>query len=160
MEIKSEPIRLPQGVNVVIGQAHFIKTIDDVAEIVATSVPQAKYGVAFNEASGPCLVRAEGNDVTLKAMAIETAHALGAGHAFVLLLRDCYPINILGRLKACPEVCCIFCATDNAVEVVVAETAQGRGILGVVDGLGPDGVEGPDDIVERKRFLREIGYKP
>jgi uncharacterized protein len=159
MDIKSVAIRLPSGSNVVIGQSHFIKTVEDIAEIVVTTVPQAKYGLAFNESSGPCLVRAEGNDAALKAIAVENAQAIGAGHAFVLLLRDCYPINILGRLKDCPEVCSIFCATANPVEVIVAESSQGRGVLGVIDGARPKGVESDQDVATRKEFLRKIGYK-
>ena len=159
MDIKSVAIRLPSGSNVVVGQSHFIKTVEDVAEIVVSTVPQAKYGLAFNESSGPCLVRAEGNDAVLKATAIENAQAIGAGHVFVLLLRDCYPINILGRIKDCPEVCSIFCATANPVEVIVAESSQGRGVLGVIDGARPKGVESDQDVAARKEFLRKIGYK-
>ncbi len=159
MDIKSVAIRLPSGSNVVVGQSHFIKTVEDVAEIVVTTVPQAKYGLAFNESSGPCLVRAEGNDTALKATAVENAQAIGAGHVFVLLLRDCYPINILGRLKDCPEVCSIFCATANPVELILAESSQGRGVLGVIDGARPKGVESDQDLAARKEFLRKIGYK-
>ncbi len=159
MDIKSVAIRLPSGSNVVVGQSHFIKTVEDIAEIVVTTVPQAKYGLAFNESSGPCLVRTEGNDAALKATAVENAQAIGAGHVFVLLLRDCYPINILGRLKDCPEVCSIFCATANPVEVIVAESSQGRGVLGVIDGARPKGVESDQDLAARKEFLRKIGYK-
>ncbi len=159
MDIKSIAIRLPSGSNVVVGQSHFIKTVEDIAEIVVTTVPQAKYGLAFNESSGPCLVRTEGNDAALKATAVENAQAIGAGHVFVLLLRDCYPINILGRLKDCPEVCSIFCATANPVEVIVAESSQGRGVLGVIDGARPKGVESDQDLAARKEFLRKIGYK-
>lgn len=159
MDIKSIPIRLPSGANVVVGQSHFIKTVEDIAEIVVTTVPQGKYGLAFNESSGPCLVRAEGNDAALKATAVENAQAIGAGHVFVLLLRDCYPINILSRVKDCPEVCSIFCATANPVEVLVAESSQGRGVLGVIDGARPKGVESDQDVAARKGFLRKIGYK-
>jgi adenosine/AMP kinase len=159
MDIKSVPIRLPSGANVVVGQSHFIKTVEDIAEIVVTTVPQAKYGLAFNESSGPCLVRAEGNDPALKATAVENAQAIGAGHVFVLLLQDCYPINILGRVKDCPEVCSIFCATANPVEVLVAESSQGRGVLGVIDGARPKGVESDQDVAARNGFLRKIGYK-
>ncbi len=159
MDIKSVAIRLPGGSNVVVGQSHFIKTVEDIAEIVITTVPQAKYGLAFNESSGPCLVRAEGNDSVLKATAVENAQAIGAGHVFVLLLRDCYPINILGRIKDCPEVCSIFCATANPVEVIVAESSQGCGVLGVIDGARPKGVESDQDVAARKEFLRKIGYK-
>ncbi|MBI4511010.1 MAG: adenosine-specific kinase [Deltaproteobacteria bacterium] len=159
MDIKSVAIAVPDGANAVVGQSHFIKTIEDIAEIMVTTVPQGKYGLAFNESSGPCLVRAEGNDAALKASAIENAQAIGAGHVFVLLLRDCYPINVLGRIKDCPEVCSIFCATANPVEVIVAESAQGRGVLGVIDGRRPKGVETGPDVAARKDFLRKIGYK-
>jgi uncharacterized protein len=159
MEIKSVEIRLQENVNVVIGQAHFIKTVEDVAELVATSVPRGKYGLAFNESSGPCLIRAEGNDTALKAAAVEHARDIAAGHVFVLCLRDCYPVNILNRLKECPEVCSVFCATANPIEVIVAESRLGRGVLGVIDGSPPKGVETDSDVADRKGFLRKIGYK-
>jgi len=159
METKSVEIRPPEGVNVVIGQSHFIKTAEDIAEIVVTTVPQGKYGLAFNEASEPCLVRAEGNDAPLKEAAVEHARAIAAGHVFVLCLRDCYPMNILNRLKECPEVCSIFCATANPIEVIVAESTLGRGVLGVIDGSRPKGVETERDVADRKGFLRKIGYK-
>ncbi|HSD11384.1 MAG TPA: adenosine-specific kinase [Candidatus Binatia bacterium] len=159
MEILSIPIVAPAGTNVVVGQAHFIKTVEDLAEIVVTTVPSAKYGLAFNESSGPCLVRCEANDPELRQSASQNAEAIGAGHAFVLLLRECYPLNVLGRIKDCPEVCSVFCATANPVEVVVAESAQGRGILGVIDGNKPKGVESAADVADRKGFLRGIGYK-
>ena len=159
MEIKSVAIQPPEGVNLVIGQSHFIKTVEDIAELVATSVPHAKYGLAFNESSGPCLIRVEANDAALKEMAIEHARAVGAGHVFVLCLRDCYPINILNRIKECPEICSIFCATENPIEVIVAESPRGRGVLGVIDGSRPNGVEMDQDVADRKGFLRKIGYK-
>ncbi len=159
MELRLVSIRPAEGVNVVIGQAHFIRTAEDLAEAVATSVPRAQFGLAFNEASGPCLVRAEGNDAGLKAAAIEHALAIGAGHVFVLLLREAYPINVLPQVKACVEVCAIFCATANPVEVIVAETELGRGVLGVIDGAGPRGAEGAEDVTARRSFLRAIGYK-
>jgi len=159
MDISSVAIRLPEAANVVVGQSHFIKTVEDLAEIVVTTVPQGKYGLAFNESSGPCLIRAEGNDPELKGVAIENAQAIGAGHVFVLLLRDCYPINVLARLKDCPEVCSIFCATANPVEMIISESAQGRGVLGVIDGSRPKGVESDQDVAARKAFLRNIGYK-
>jgi len=159
MDLRSVAIRLPEATNVVVGQSHFIKTVEDIAEIVVTAVPQGKYGLAFNESSGPCLIRAEGNDPELKGVAIENAQAIGAGHVFVLLLRDCYPINVLGRLKDCPEVCSIFCATANPVEMIIAESVQGRGVIGVIDGSRPKGVETDQDIAARKAFLRKIGYK-
>ena len=159
MDLRSVAIRLPEATNVVVGQSHFIKTVEDIAEIVVTAVPQGKYGLAFNESSGPCLIRAEGNDPELKGVAIENAQAIGAGHVFVLLLRDCYPINVLGRLKDCPEVCSIFCATANPVEMIIAESVQGRAVLGVIDGSRPKGVETDQEIAARKAFLRKIGYK-
>lgn len=159
MEIESVAITLPENSNVIIGQSHFIKTVEDLAEILVNTVPQGKYGLAFNESSGPCLVRAEGNDEELKKKAIENALQIGAGHVFVLLLRDCYPVNVLGRVKECFEVCNIYCATANPIEVIVASSAEGRGVLGVIDGSRPKGVEGPDDVRARKEFLRKIGYK-
>ena len=159
MDIKTVALRIPDGANVIVGQTHFIKTVEDIGEIVVTTVPQGKYGLAFNEASGPCLVRAEGNDASLKGNAIENAQAIGAGHTFVLTLRDCYPVNVLNRVKECPEVCSIYCATANPVEVIVAESAQGRGILGVIDGFRPKGVETDQDAADRRGFLRKIGYK-
>ena len=159
MELESVTISLPENSNVIIGHSHFIKTVEDIAEILVNTVPQGKYGLAFNESSGPCLVRAEGNDEELKKKAIENALKIGAGHVFVLLLRDCFPINVLGRVKECFEVCNIYCATANPVEVIVALSEQGRGVLGVIDGSRPKGVEGPDDVRARKEFLRKIGYK-
>ncbi len=159
MDIKTVALRLPEGTNVVVGQSHFIKTIEDIAEIVITTVPQGKFGLAFNESSGPCLVRAEGNDAALKSAATENAQAIGAGHTFVLLLRDCYPITVLGRIKDCPEVCSIFCATANPVEIIVAQSEQGRGVLGVIDGSSPKGVESDADVTWRHDLLRKIGYK-
>lgn len=159
MELESVAISPPENSNVIIGQSHFIKTVEDIAEIMANTVPQGKYGLAFNESSGPCLVRAEGNDPELKKKAIENALAIGAGHVFVLLLRDCYPVNVLGRVKECFEVCNVYCATANPVEVIVAESEQGRGVLGVIDGARPKGVESDSDVRARKEFLRNIGYK-
>jgi uncharacterized protein len=159
MELRLISIRPTDGVNVVIGQAHFIRTPEDLAEAVATSVPQARFGLAFNEASGPCLVRAEGNDAELQGAAVAHALAIGAGHVFVLLLRDAYPINVLPQIKACVEVCTIFCATANAVEVIVAESELGRGVLGVIDGAAAKAAETPEDLVARRAFLRAIGYK-
>jgi adenosine/AMP kinase len=144
---------------VIIGQSHFIKTVEDLYEIMVTTTPQAAFGLAFNEASGACLVRAEGNDASLTAAAVETARTIGAGHTFVLFLRNAFPINVLDRIKDCPEVCRIFCATANPLEVIVAESAQGRGIMGVIDGSQPKGVEQDADREWRKAFLRKIGYK-
>lgn len=159
MELKIVSMQIPDGCNLILGQTHFIKTAEDLHEAIVNTVPGAKFGLAFNEASGPCLVRAEGNDEALKQTAIQNALALGAGHVFVVLLRDAYPINVLDRIKNCWEVCALFCATANPVQVVVAETEQGRGVLGVVDGYAPKGVEQDQNVQERKAFLRRIGYK-
>lgn len=159
MELETVRLHVPEGANLILGQTHFIKTVEDVYEAMINTVPGAKFAVAFNEASGPCLVRAEGNDQELKKTAVENALALGSGHTFVLLMRQAYPINVLGRIKECPEVCSIFCATANPVEVIVAQTEQGRGVLGVIDGNTPQGVEGPEDVKHRREFLRKIGYK-
>lgn len=159
MELKAIRLEVPGDGNLILGQTHFIKSVEDLYEAIVSTVPQMKFGLAFNEASGPCLVRADGNDEGLKAMAIRNAEAIGAGHAFVVVLREGYPINILDRIKQVPEVCGIFCATANPVEVIVAETSQGRGILGVVDGSPPAGVETAEDVEVRKQFLIKIGYK-
>ena len=159
MELKLIPVAIPENANVIIGQSHFIKTVEDLYEIMVTSVPQAAFGLAFNEASGACLVRAEGNDDGLRAAAIDTALALSAGHTFVVYLRNAFPINVLNRIKDCPEVCRIFCATANPLQVVVAESEQGRGIIGVIDGSSPKGVEEDADREWRVGFLRTIGYK-
>lgn len=162
MEVKTEGIQLKwtKDANIIIGQSHFIKTVEDIAEIIASSVPGAKYGLAFNEASGPCLVRTEGNDPALIEDAKACALATAAGHSFYLVLgQGIYPINILDRIKACPEVCGIYCATANPVQVIVARTSQGAGILGVVDGGSPLGVESDKDKADRKAMLRSFGYK-
>ena len=159
MEIKTVKMEIPGEANIIIGQSHFIKTAEDLYEIVVNSVPQAKFGIAFCEASGPCLIRAEGNDEDLKETAIKNASTLASGHSFVLLLKDAFPINILNAIKQCPEVCSIYCATANPVEAIVVETEQGRGILGVIDGFKPKGIESASDIDKRKDFLRKIGYK-
>ena len=159
MELKLVPLEIPENGNIVLGQSHFIKTAEDIYEAIVNTVPQMKFGVAFNEASGPCLTRVEGNDESLKALAARNATALSAGHVFVVAMREGYPINVLGRIKDVPEVCSIFCATANPVQVVVAENEQGRGVLGVIDGARPAGVEGPEDAEKRHNFLRMIGYK-
>src|SRR5262252_3916675 len=159
MELKSVRLEIPEGGNLIIGQTHFIKTVEDIYEAIVNTVPQMKFGIAFNEASGPRLTRADGNDADLKAMAIRNASALAAGHVFVIALRDGYPINVLGRIKDVPEVCSIFCATANPVTVIVAENDQGRGVLGVIDGSPPKGVETAEDATRRREFLRKIGYK-
>ncbi len=159
MELKTVKMEFPEEANIIIGQTHFIKTAEDLYEVMVSAVPGIKFGLAFNEASGPCLVRAEGNDSELKALAIQNVKAIGAGHVFVIILKDAFPINLLDAIKRCPEICSIFCATANEVEVVVAETDLGRGALGVIDGFSPKGVETDKDIQERKEFLRKIGYK-
>jgi adenosine/AMP kinase len=159
METKTIPVEIPEGCNVILGQTHFIKTAEDLYEIIATTVPQAKFGVAFTEASGPCLIRTEGNDDGLIAACVKTLESIGAGHVFCIFLKDAFPINILTPIKNCPEVCRIFCATANPLEVVVASTVQGKGILGVIDGFSPKGIETPADRAKRKEFLRRIGYK-
>ena len=161
MELKTEIVQLPvpEGLNVIVGQSHFIKTVEDLAEIMVGSVPGAKYGLAFNEASPPCLVRTEGTDEALVKAAETCALAVGAGHTFYLILGNVFPINVLDRIKTCPEVCRVFCATANPVQVVVARTGQGGGILGVIDGSAPAGVEGPDEKAARKGLLRRFGYK-
>jgi uncharacterized protein len=153
------PLSWQDGANIVVGQSHFIKTVEDVAEIVSSAVPGATYGLAFCEASGPCLVRTEGNDPALVADAVRCAQAVAAGHTFFLVLKNAFPINILTQLKACPEVCRIFCATANPVQVLVAATAQGKGIMGVIDGNSPKGVEGNEDKADRRAMLRKFGYK-
>ena len=159
METKTIPVEIPEGCNVILGQTHFIKTAEDLYEITATTVPRAKFGVAFTEASGPCLIRTEGNDDDLIAACVKTLESIGAGHVFCIFLKDAFPINILTPIKNCPEVCRILCATANPLEVVVASTVQGRGILGVIDGFSPKGIETPADRATRKEFLRKIGYK-
>ena len=159
MELKLVPLELPENGNLILGQTHFIKSVEDIYEAIVNTVPQMKFGVAFNEASGPCLTRVDGNDPDLKSLAARNASALAAGHIFVVVLRDGYPINILGRIKDVPEVCSIFCATANPVQAVVAESEQGRGVLGVIDGFPPKGIETADDAEKRRGFLRMIGYK-
>ncbi len=159
MELHVLAVDKPEDVNVVLGQAHFIKTVEDVHEALVGQVPGIRFGLAFCEASGPALVRWSGTDEELTAMARDNARHLGCGHLFVLFLRDCFPINVLNAIKAVPEVCRIFCATANPLQVIVAETEQGRGVLGVVDGVAPQGTESDTEIAQRKSFLRQIGYK-
>ena len=159
MELLTVKMRIPENANLILGQTHFIKTIEDLYEAIVNTVPGMKFGIAFNEASGACLTRVEGNDEDLKRVAVENASALAAGHLFVIVMKEGYPINILKRIQDVPEVCGIFCATANPVEVIVAQTEQGRGILGVVDGSSPKGVEGEADVAWRKDLLRKIGYK-
>ena len=153
------PVATPDGVNLIFGQSHFIKTVEDVYETLVGSSPHLRFGLAFCEASGPRLVRRAGNDATLVALAVQHASAIGAGHSFIVFLREGFPVNVLNQVKAVPEVCHIFCATANPVQVLVAETEQGRGVLGVVDGETPVGVENDDDERDRRTLLREIGYK-
>jgi len=159
MELKSVRLEIPENGNIILGHSHFIKTVEDLYEAIVNTVPQMKCGIAFNEASGACLTRVEGNDAVLKDNATRNAQAVGAGHSFIISMRDGYPINILGRVREIPELCTIYCATANPVEVIVAETDQGRGILGVIDGSSPKGVEGASDIEWRHGLLRKIGYK-
>jgi adenosine/AMP kinase len=159
LDLKVFPIRVPDDVNLILGQAHFIKTVEDLHEALVGSVPSARFGLAFCEASGPALVRWSGTDEGLSELARTTMRELGAGHAFLILLRNAFPINVLPAIRAVPEVCSIFCATANPVQVIVAETAQGRGILGVIDGIHTQGVETDEHIAERKGLLRRFGYK-
>jgi len=159
MDVLSVQLEIPEGANLILGQSHFIKTAEDLYEVVVNTVPGAKFAVAFNEASGPCLVRVESNDDDLRRAATANALSIGAGHIFVLLMRQAYPINLLSRVRDCFEVCSIFCATANPVEVILAQTAQGRGVLGVIDGSSPKGAEGPEDAKHRREFVRKIGYK-
>ncbi|MFI5339674.1 MAG: adenosine-specific kinase [Candidatus Methylomirabilales bacterium] len=159
MEFQAVAIQAPEGANVILGQSHFIKTVEDLHEILVSSVPGGKFGVAFCESSGPCLIRSAGNDEPLRDAAIRNAQAVGAGHFFVVILKDAYPINVLNAIKQCQEVCTIYCASANPIEVIVATTGQGRGVMGVVDGLPPKGVEAAGDVTARKDFLRKIGYK-
>ena len=159
MELSAVRMELPDGSNLIVGQSHFIKTVEDLYEAIVGTVPGAKFGLAYNEASGPCLVRAEGNDEELRQAAIRNARAIAAGHVFVVLIRNAYPINLLPRIREVQEVCSIYCATANPVEIVVAQSEQGRGVLGVIDGSPPKGVETPADVAARKEFLRKIGYK-
>jgi len=159
MEIKIVKIQKPDDVNLILGQSHFIKTVEDLHEALVNTVPGIKFGLAFCESSGPCLVRHSGTDSSLIELAKNNAFSLSAGHSFIMLLRGVYPINVLNAVKNVPEVCRVFCATANAVEVIIAESEQGRGILGVIDGLKSKGIETEEDIKERKAFLRKIGYK-
>jgi len=159
MELTTVKIENPDGLNLILGQTHFIKSVEDLHEALVTTVPGIKFGLAFNEASGPCLVRKTGTDEKLIDLAVKNAQAIGAGHMFIVFLDGAFPINVLNRIKDVPEVCRICCATANPVEVIVAQTDQGRGILGVIDGNSPKGVETDADIQTRKEFLRKIGYK-
>ncbi|HWQ15226.1 MAG TPA: adenosine-specific kinase [Roseiflexaceae bacterium] len=160
MELKLVPVEKPDDLNIILGQSHFIKTVEDLHEALVQSAPGIRFGLAFCEASGPALVRASGSDAELTALAVRNAQAIGAGHTFIIVLGAGYfPVNVLNAVKMVPEVCRIFCATANPTQVVVAESEQGRGILGVIDGVPPRGVEAEADVAQRKAFLRAIGYK-
>lgn len=159
MELETVKIVLPVDSNLILGQTHFIKSVEDLYEAIVSTVPNAKFGIAFCEASGPCLVRSEGNDAELKKAAADDALKIGCGHSFLIFLRDAYPINVLNTIQNVPEVCGIYCATGNPIEVLIAETDEGRGIIGVIDGSKSKGIEMPKDLKERKTFLRKIGYK-
>jgi uncharacterized protein len=159
MELQSLKIELPPNAQLILAQSHFVKTVEDVSECLVNCVPNIKYGIAFCEASGPCLVRHAGNDSTLELLATDYAFKLSAGHSLIILLKDAFPINILPRLKDVPEIVGIYCATANPIEVIFVEIEQGRAILGVADGFRSKGVEADTDIEDRKQFLRKIGYK-
>jgi len=159
LEFKTVKIDPPRDCNVILGMAHFIKAIEDLYEALVNAVPNIKFGIGFCESSGPCLVRHEGNDDELRHLAAEKAFEIACGHSFVIYLKNAYPINVLDKIKNAPEVCTIFAATANPLEIIIAETAQGRGIMGVVDGLKSKGIETDENIKERREFLRKIGYK-
>jgi uncharacterized protein len=159
MELHSVRLEVPEGANIIVGTSHFIKTVEDLYECIVNTVPQMKFGIAFNEASGACLIRFDGNDEELRECAVRNAQAVGAGHTFYIVMREGFPINILSRIQSVPEVCNIHCATANPLEVIVAQTEQGRGILGVIDGSSPKGVEDDAGREWRHGFLRKIGYK-
>jgi adenosine/AMP kinase len=159
MELRIVAVDKPAEVNLVLGQSHFIKTVEDLYEAIVGSVPGAQFGLAFCEASGHCLVRSDGTDAEMKALAVGIALSIGAGHSFVIALRNVFPLNVLNAVKACPEVCRIYCATANPLQVVVAETELGRGILGVVDGSSPKGVEDEQGVAWRQELLQKFGYK-
>jgi adenosine/AMP kinase len=159
MELHTVSIEKPEDLNFILGQAHFIKTVEDLHEALAQSSPSLKFGLAFCEASGACLIRRSGNDEVLVGLAVKNAEAIGAGHSFIIFLAGGFPVSVLNAIKMVPEVCRVFCATANAADVIVAETAKGRAILGVIDGSSPHGVENEEDVVERKGLLRRFGYK-
>ena len=159
MNIITEAIKFPEGCNIIFGMSHFIKTVEDIFEELVNSFPGIQFGLAFNEASGPCLVRKEGNDNELIEIAVENQLRIGAGHTFLIILRNAYPINVLRSIKNVREVVSVYCATANPVQVILGETEQGRGVLGVVDGFSPKGIELDTDITNRKKLLRDIGYK-
>jgi len=159
LEFKAVKIKKPEAINLILGQSHFIKSVEDIYEVMVNNIPGVKFGLAFVESSGECKVRMEGTDQELKELAGENALNLGCGHSFIILLKDAYPINVLNALKNVPEVCNIYCATANPVEVIVAESGTGKGIMGVIDGLKPKGLENNEDISWRKELLRKFGYK-
>jgi len=159
LNTKVVDIKVPDGCNVILGQSHFIKTAEDLYEALINAVPDIRFGLGFCESSGPCLVRFEGNDPDLKQLASKIAFELGAGHTFIIFMRNAYPINVLDKVKSVPEVCNIYCATANPFQVILGETEQGRGVLGVVDGFASKGIETEKDVTDRKGFLRKIGYK-
>jgi hypothetical protein len=159
LEFKTVKIEVPEDCNVILGMAHFIKTIEDLYEALVNAVPNIKFGIGFCESSGPCLVRHEGNDDNLRQLAAEKALEIGCGHSFIIFLKNAYPINVLDKIKKVPEVCTIYAATANPLEVIIAETKQSQGIIGVIDGLASKGIEKQEDIKARKEFLRKIGYK-
>lgn len=159
MEFKTIKLDFPDEINLILGQTHFIKTVEDLHEIMIGISSQVKFGIAFCEASGECLIRLAGNDSSLRQLAETSAIELGAGHSFIILLKDAYPINFLNAIKQCPEVCNIYCATANPIEVIIAETKQGRGIMGIIDGSSPKGIESKADVEARQNLLRQIGYK-
>ena len=159
MEIKTVRLEIPEGSNVILGQSHFIKTVEDLYEVITGGVPGAKFGLAFCEASGHCLIRSEGNDPAMIIVAQKNASEVAAGHTFIVVLKDAFPINVLNAIKMCQEVCTIYCATANPVEVIIAQTDQGRGVLGVIDGASPKGVEDKEGVQWRKKLLRDFGYK-
>lgn len=159
MEFKAVRVNIPDGCNIIVGQSHFIKTVEDIYEIVTATVSQAKFGIAFSEASGPCLIRSEGNDEEMISSCIKILQDIACGHIFCILLKNAFPINILNSVKSCPEVCRIFCATANPLVIIITSTEQGNGIMGVIDGSPPKGVESAQDKKDRKEFLRKIGYK-
>ncbi|MGA3290554.1 MAG: adenosine-specific kinase [Candidatus Bathyarchaeia archaeon] len=159
MEFKTVKIDPPKDCNIILGMAHFIKTAEDLYEAMVNSVPDIKFGLGFCESSGPCLVRHEGNDDELRRLAAEKAFEIACGHSFLIYIKNAYPLNVLDKIRKVPEVCTVYAATANPLEVIIAETAQGRGIIGVVDGLKSNGIETDADIKERRQFLRKIGYK-
>jgi len=159
MNIEPVPIRYPEGANIIFGQTHFIKSVEDLHEVMVTSTPTVKFGLAFSEASGPCLVRYAGNDAALAQIAAENLMRLGCGHTFLIIMKDAFPIHVLNAVKACPEVCHVFCATGNPVTALVVRDDQGGGVIGVIDGAKPSGTETAADQEERRGFLRAIGLK-